>query len=127
MSTLKTFLKAHPQIMKSFVLGFIVFAGCFNFPFGNNKFPIDFMSAYLIFSSYCVIWLALGGIYGTGKEKIVFLRTLEFTTLGLISRYLLEFGEVSNTMNFTAFNIISYILITPILTTLLYHFFVKSL
>ena len=36
-------------------------------------------------------------------------------------RYLLEFGEVSNTYNFTLFNIVSYLVIIPIGTTFAYR------
>ena len=32
---------------------------------------------------------------------------------GLVCRYFLEFGEVSNTYNFTLFNIVSYLVLVP--------------
>ena len=40
-------------------------------------------------------------------------------TAGLIARYLLEFGEISNTYNFTVFNIAFYLLMTVGLATLI--------
>lgn len=40
------------------------------------------------------------------------------STAGMIARYLLEFGEISNTYNFTVFNIAFYLLMTVGLATL---------
>ncbi len=40
------------------------------------------------------------------------------SSAGLIARYLLEFGEISNTYNFTVFNVAFYLLMTVGLATL---------
>ena len=118
-------LKKHPTWTKYFLLGYIVFAGCFTFPLWSEEFPLDFMKVYLIITGYGIIALGLSGIYGAKKEKIVYLQTFILTVVGLLCRYFLEFGEHSNTYNFTLLNVVLYILIIPIFTVITYHFTVK--
>jgi len=125
MNKFRLYLQEHPRIPKIIVLGYIVFAGCFVFPFGNERFPFDFTKAYLVIASYGIIGLGFAGIYSIHKEKFVYVGTLILTGLGMMCRYILEYGEVSNTRNFTPFNIIFYLAIIPIFTVLAYHFIVK--
>lgn len=113
-------------IVKFFLLGYIIFAGCFLFPITSEPFPLDFSKATLLIASYGLIGLAFAGIYGARKHRFVFLSVLFLTMAGLLCRWLLEYGEVSNTYNYTAFNIASYIILIPISTVLVYHFCRKS-
>ena len=121
------FLQKHPVLVKTVVLGYIVFAGCFVFPIRSEKFPLDFMGVYLIAASYGIIALSLAGVYGPNKGPAVYLRTLVFTVLGLLCRYFLEYGEVSNTYNFTVGNVILYLVLIPLGTFLAYYFIVRKL
>ena len=77
---------------------------------------------YLLAASYGVIALAFAGIWGPDRERMVYIVTFILTVIGMLCRYLLEFGEVSNTYNFTLFNIVSYLVIIPIGTTIFYRF-----
>lgn len=117
--------KKYPVWTKYFILGYIVFAGCFTFPLWSSEFPLDLMKVYLVIASYGIIALGLSGVYGAKKEKIIYFQTFILTVVGLLCRYFLEFGEHSNTYNFTLFNVILYILIIPIFTMITYHFTVK--
>lgn len=127
MKQLRENLQKHPLAVKIIVLGYIVFAGCFVFPFGSERFPFDFTKAYLVAASYGIIALALAGIYGANKEKLVYGISLGLTPVGMVCRYLLEYGEVSNIRNFTPFNIASYIAVIPIYTVIAYHLIVRHL
>lgn len=127
MNRFKEYLQAHPNIIKYFVLGYVVFTGCFTFPLFSEKFPLDFMKVYLIIAGYGIIALGLSGVYGSKKEKRVYVLTLILTIVGLLCRYFLEFGEHSNTYNFTALNVALYIFIVPVFTAIAYHFIVKHL
>ena len=118
---LQLFFKVHPRIPKILVLGYIVFAGCFVFPIRSEPFPLDFQGVYLLAASYGVIALAFAGIWGPDRERKVYIVTFILTVIGMLCRYLLEFGEVSNTYNFTLFNIVSYLIIIPIGTTFAYR------
>lgn len=127
MNRFRLYLQNHPKILRIFILGYIIFAGCFTFPFGNERFPFDFSKAYLVIATYGIIGLGFVGIYGINKEKFVYLASLILTGLGMIFRYILEYGEVSNTMNFTPFNMTSYLVIIPIFTVVAYRFIIKLL
>jgi len=127
MNNFRLYLQNHPQVPKVFVLGYIIFAGCFIFPFGNERFPFDFMKAYLVIASYGIIGLGFAGIFGMHKEKFVYKASFVLTVLGMICRYFLEYGEVSNTMNFTQFNIVSYLIVIPIFTVVAYHIIIRYL
>lgn len=127
MNKFRLYLENHPKIPKNLILGYIVFASCFIFPFENDRFPFDFMKAYLVIASYGIIGLGFAGTYGINKEKFVYLASLILTGLGMICRYFLEYGEVSNTMNFTPFNIISYLVVIPIFIVVAYRFIIKYL
>jgi len=127
MDKIRLYLQNHIKTSKLFILGYIVFAGCFVFPFGNERFPFDFTKAYSVIAYYGIISLGIAGIYGIRKEKFVYITSLILTGLGMICRYFLEYGEVSNKMNFTPFNIISYLSVIPIFTVVAYHFCIKYL
>lgn len=124
---LQHFFKVHPRIPKILVLGYIVFAGCFVFPIRSEPFPLGFQRVYLLAASYGVIALAFAGIWGPDMERMVCVVTFILTVIGMACRYLLEFGEVSNTYNFTLFNIVSCLVIIPIGTTIFYRFMVRRL
>ena len=122
---LRLYLENHPQLSRTTILGYIIFAGCFTFPFENELFPFDFIKLYLVVASYGGIALGFAGIYGINKKKFVYIASLILTALGMICRYILEYGETSNTMNFTSFNIISYLIVIPIFIVVAYHFISK--
>lgn len=119
------FLKAHPRVLQILTLGYIVFAGCFVFPIRSDPFPLDFQGVYLLVASYGVISLAFAEAFGSGRERMVYIATFLLTVAGMGCRYLLEFGEVSNTYNFTLFNIICYLAIIPTGTVIAYHWIAK--
>ena len=91
------------------------------FPIRSEPFPLDFQGVYLLAASYGVIALAFAGICGPDRERMVYIMTFVLTSIGMVCQFLLEFDEVSNTYNFTLFNIISYLLIIPIGTTIAYR------
>lgn len=127
MNKFRLYLENHPKIPKMLILGYIIFAGCVVFPFGNERSPFDFMKAYLVIASYGIIGSGFARIYGINKGRFVYIVSIILTGLGMIFRYFLEYGEVSNTMNFTPFNIISYLVVIPIFTAITYHFIIKHL
>lgn len=118
---LQYLFEVSPLIPKILVWGYIIFAGCFVFPIRSEPFPLDFQGVYMLAESYGVIALAFAGIWGPNRERMVYMVTFVLTSIGMVCQYLLEFGEVSNTYNFTLFNIISYLLIIPIGTTISYR------
>lgn len=124
---LQHLFREHPRIPKTLLLGYIVFAGCFVFPISSEPFPLDFQKVYLLVASYGVIALAFAGIFDSGRERLVYIVTFLLTIGGMGCRYLLEYGEVSNTYNFTLLNILIYLAIVPTGTALAYHGIVGKL
>ena len=124
---LKTFFTAHPFALKALLWGYIIFNACFSFPISSSRFPLDFSKAYLLIASYGVIALSFAGVYGEKKHFSILIQTFAFCVLGLVCRYFLEFGEVSNSYNFTLFNIILYLLAMPIYTAIAYDLLVRKL
>jgi hypothetical protein len=121
------FLMRHPVMVKGLLLFYIAFAGCFTFPIRSQPFPLDFTKAYLLICSYGIIGWGFAGLYGKAKERAVYPLTLLMTILGMVCRYVLEYGEASNVYNFTMLNILSYIILIPAFTVGAYHYIVKYL
>lgn len=104
------------------VLGYTAFCGCFEFPLVNRhgSIALDFRD-YICFCKLRSNRFFISRIYGIAKERKVYALTFLFTAIGIVCRYFLEFGEVSNIYNFTFVNIVSYLLIIPTGTTIAYH------
>ena len=119
---IKTFFESHPFALKLLLWGYIVFNACFSFPICSVKSTIDFPKSYLLISSYGAIAFSFAGIYGSKKHLAVLFQTFTFCSLGLICRYFLEYGEVSNSYNFTLLNIALYLTAVPVYTVLSYVF-----
>lgn len=124
---LQYFFEKHSQLPGILLMGYIIFAGCFVFPIRSEPFPLDFSGVYLLVSSYGVIALASAGIFGPGRGRKVYITTFLITAIGMGCRYLLEFGEVSNTYNFTLFNIVSYLALIPAGTAAAYCWIVRKM
>lgn len=114
-------LREHPVLTRALVLGFTAFLCCFVFPLGSAASPLE-LTLIVIMLSLC-----LAEAYGPGKEPGIFLRTLAAAGAGLLGRYLLEYGEVSNTRNFTVENVLTFLFAVPVVMTAVYHFLVKWL
>lgn len=68
----------------------------------------------------------LEAIYGENKEGLVYIISLILTGIGMLCRYILEYGEVSNIRNFTKFNIVSFLIIVPIYIIIVYRYIIKK-
>ena len=62
----------------------------------------------MIIVSYGILVTLFASLLGRNKTIHVYSISLLFTTLGMILRYIIEYGEYSNTINFTHINIIMY-------------------
>lgn len=114
-------LREHPVLTRALALGFTAFLCCFTFPLGSTASPWELTLIVLLLS------LCLAEAYGPGRAPGVFLRVLSAAMLGLLGRYLLEYGEVSNSRNFTAENVLLFLTVVPLCMTLAYHILVKRL
>lgn len=120
MSELRRNVQKHKRLLWVMVLAYTAFNGCFVFPFSNELFPFDFSKALLVVVGYGMIGILYAGLLEKGKGIPVLLLTVLFTLIGLMGRYFLEFGEVSNSMNFIPLNIVLYLTIVPFYCTMVY-------
>lgn len=125
MNELREHIKKHKTITWIVVMSYIIYNGCFAFPFSNELLPFDYSKGLMIITCYGIIGICFTGLLVNRREIVVLAVTLFFTIIGLICRYFLEFGEVSNTMNFIPINIILYLVIVPIYCTLVYSLICK--
>lgn len=120
MSELRLNVQKHKRLLWIMVLGYTVFNGCVVFPFSNEMFPFDFSKALLFMVGYGMIGILYAGLLDHRKGISVLLLTVLLTLVGIMGRFLLEFGEVSNSMNFTPLNLVLFLTIIPIYCTMIY-------
>ena len=113
------------DILGKIIWGFWIFLTCFNFPLWSERFPLKWHDVFTFVSTYGIIATGLYGVYGEDRGPSLYPKMIIFTVIGMLCRYFLEFGEVSNTYNFTVFNIVVYLFIVPIFTLLFYEFLDK--
>lgn len=122
MENLKKAIAEHRIFAAVIVLGGIVFVNCFGFPVYNFEktwslaITMEHLLISILFCSYIGGGLAL--LFPRKRYISVLALLLALTGLGMVCCFLLEFGEVSNTYNFTLPNILLHIAVTGILSSL---------
>jgi uncharacterized membrane protein YjjP (DUF1212 family) len=76
----------------------------------------------MTFLGYAMIGILFAGLLDRKRPFFVLALTFFFTAAGLALRYLLEYGEISNAMNFTPFNIALYMIAIPPYCLLVYYY-----
>ena len=110
---------------KQFLIGeciCLVFFGCFTFPvynFSKDAPEISrWINVFVSLAAYYEIGLIQGVLFEYKEHMKCMGLTLSMTLLGLFCRYLLEFGEVSNTYNFIVPNIVLHLFMAIVVTLL---------
>lgn len=110
MEIIRKIIYTHRGLSCAAVLGFIVFVNCWGFPVYNlNRawsFPIMF--EYIWVMGFSAVYIGGGLAELFPKKTYIFAVSLmaALTFVGIGLRFLIEFGEVSNTYNYTLPNII---------------------
>jgi len=106
---------------KQFLIGecvCLIFFGCFTFPVYNFSKDAPEISRWINVLVSLAAYYEIGLIQGVLFEHKEHLKcmglTLSMTVIGLLGRYLLEFGEVSNTYNFILANIVLHLFMSVI-------------
>ena len=116
------FYQKHKRLSMALTFAFFIFTGACGFPIYNlsrewsTMLPISIV--LLGVSLYSSIGASEAVMFPNCKLCHILLLNLLLVLLSMGSRYLLEFGEVSNTYNFTLPNMILHILVTVTLSTL---------
>jgi len=95
-----------------------IFFGCFCFPLVNftktlsdTQKQISTWNIFICLLAYVEVGLLSGYLFEKKNIGVVLLINVAHIIAGMICRYFLEFGEVSNTYNFTLPNIVFHIVI----------------
>ena len=115
-NSLYTLLQSHRKIGIALCWVIAIFFGCFCFPFVNltkilsdTQKQISIINLFLCLVAYAEVGLLSGYIFDKKKIGVVLVINVAHIITGMICRYFLEFGEVSNTYNFTLLNIAIHI------------------
>ena len=113
---LYTLLQSHRKIGITLFWVIAIFFGCFCFPFVNitnvlsdAQKQISIINLFTCLVAYAEVGLLSGYIFNKKKIGVVLLINAAHIIAGMICRYFLEFGEVSNTYNFTMPNTLLHI------------------
>jgi len=95
------------------VFGIIILFNCVGFPVYNlNKtWPLSIQAEYVFMGASCAVFSGgmLAGLFPKRRCRFIVLLAAALACGGLACRFLLEFGEVSNTYNFTFPNILLHL------------------
>lgn len=116
---LYTLLQSHRKFGITLFWVIAIFFGCFTFPFVNltkilsdTQKQISIINLFICIVAYAEVGLLSGYLFHKKKIIFVILINVAHILLGMIARYFLEFGEVSNTYNFTLPNVAVHIVAT---------------
>lgn len=115
--------KSMLSMMRIFLFAAVTLLGGTYFPLTSMVVPLKITLLISFFLFYGVMGNLMHRIYGPGKSWTLFLLTLAFTTLGLVGRYFLDADMVAA---YTPENILSFLVVIPVYTTLAYKLLPRS-
>lgn len=119
-------LQNHKSIVWMVILGYLVFNGGIIFPFYNELSKLDYEKIVMAIGCYAIIGMCFTGVLSKGKGIMVLAVSFLFTAIGMVGRYFMEYGKVSNTVNFTPANIIMFLIVVPVYCMVVYLVLYKS-
>lgn len=130
MTKQQEFIKKHKKAVYTVSFLFAVFMGCFTFPVINfnyrTEWIISFINIIVTIGAYSSIGQLEAVIYPDVFVGRIMLLNTGLVVLGMISRYFLEYGEVSNTYNFTLLNSCVHIFLTVLWSTVNWYKYRKQ-
>ena len=115
MKDIRTAVIKHKKVVCILGLIFVIILECCVFPVGSFSLGGDRILVFINFATAIGISKCLGEIEAFIFPKVtwlwIFILNFGITILGMIARYFLEYGEVSNTYNFNLKNIVVHMVI----------------
>ena len=122
MKKLESWFRTHRKTAAASMLLFFVFLSCCSFPVYNltkhYSGTLTFTNVFVSVSIYAYLGGFMTRLRPRAGLREVFLIHLAVVLGGMLARFLLEFGEVSNTYNFTLPNIALHLAVTLSISTL---------
>ena len=120
MKDLRTYVSIHKKLFFLIGLIFIVCLECCVFPVGYFAYGRNITIGLINLAAAIGIGKCVGEIEAMMFPKVTWLMVLlvnfGVTIMGMVARYFLEYGEVSNTYNFTVRNILVHVVIMMLLS-----------
>ena len=120
MRDLRSYISEHKKMFGIVGLIFIVCMECCTFPVGKITFGGNMTIG--VVNVVCAIFIAKcigeieAAIFPQVSWVLILLLNIGITIMGMVARYFLEYGEVSNTYNFTPKNIVIHTIIMLLLS-----------
>ena len=115
MKNIRTSIREHKKLFCIMGLVFVVCLECCVFPVGSSTLGGNSISIFINFATVVAIGKCVGEIEVIMFPKAAWLAILllnfGITIMGMVVRYFLEYGEVSNTYNFTFKKVIVHMVI----------------
>ena len=125
MSKWKNLTNKQRKLLYVIVFGFMILFSCTTFPIYNFTHKISKTLTVINFiipiAAFGEMGVIEAGLFPEKSVVKVMSLNLGLVLIGMGCRYLLEFGEVSNTYNFNMINSIVHILVTVLLSTLSWY------
>lgn len=125
MKKLALWFQNHKRSAAAFILFTFVLLACCAFPFYNLTKPFSgalaFTNLFVNFSVYSYIGAFMARFQPHAHIRKVVLMNLAVILGGMLARWLLEYGEVSNIYNFTPGNIALHLLMTVTISTFAWY------
>lgn len=125
MMTLVRWIQNHRKLATALAIAFFIVMACCAFPIYNltKQYSKAFtlLSLLLNISVYYYLGTAMAFFLPKASKGQMVLVSLLLIGAGMLCRWLLEYGEVSNMYNFTPANIALHLLVTMVLSTLSWY------
>lgn len=109
MECIRQFVQSHKAVAYGLIFGIVIFFNCFGFPIYNlnKEWPFFITAEYFYLDVGAAIFSGalLAAQFSQKRIWQIVLLSAALVCGGLACRYFLEFGEASNTYNFTLPNI----------------------
>lgn len=109
MECIRQFVQSHKAVAYGLIFGMVIFFNCFGFPIYNlnKEWPFFITAEYFYLDVGAAIFSGALLAAQLSQKRIwqIVLLSAALVCGGLACRYFLEFGEASNTYNFTLPNI----------------------
>ena len=120
MKNLQTYVNEYKKLFTIIGLIFIICLECCVFPVGNFTYGGNITISLINLAAAIGICKCLGEIEAMLLPKVrwvlVLILNLGVTIMGMVARYFLEYGEVSNTYNFPLKNVVVHTMIMLLLS-----------
>ena len=129
MTKLQKLINSHKKLVYTIGFAFAVLLGCCIFPIYNftaDKMTLNMINLIIsVFVCKCIGDME-SFLFPNVTWRFIGIVNIGVVLAGMTARYWLEYGEISNTYNFTLVNMVTHILVMTVLCTLEWNWNVEK-